>query len=152
MRITSYTVELNGKLNVLVKDDAVNYNATSLNSADLIADMMNNIFRLNLKAEEFVYVIAMNTKCYVLGVFLLSKGSVNNSLVSPRDIFVRLFLCGACNFVLVHNHPSGDTAPSNEDINMTKRINECATLMGVKLLDHIIVGDNYYSFKEHDIL
>lgn len=152
MRITSYSVELNGKLNVLTKENGVNYKTVRLNQASLIADMMNEVFRLNSKAEEHVYILALDTKCNVIGVFLLSKGCVDASLVSPRDIFVRLFLCGASCFVMCHNHPSGDTTPSNEDLSTTKRVKECSTLMGIKLLDHIIVGDDYYSFQEKGIL
>jgi DNA repair protein RadC len=152
MRITSYSVELNGKLNVLTKENGVNYKTIRLNQPEFIVEMMNEIFRLNSKAEEHVYILALDTKCNIIGVFLLSKGCVDASLISPRDIFVRLCLCGASCFVMCHNHPSGDTNPSNEDLNTTKRVKECAALMGVKLLDHIIVGDNYYSFKEHGIL
>ena len=152
MRITSYSVELNGKLNVLVKENAVNYKTIRLNHAGLITEMVNDIFRLNRKAEEHVYLIGMDNKCNVIGVFLLSKGCVDASLITPRDIFVRLCLCGASGFVMVHNHPSGDTTPSKEDLATTKRVKDCSNLMGLKLLDHIIVGDDYYSFKEKDIL
>jgi DNA repair protein RadC len=152
MRITSYTVELKGKLSVLVKEEAVNYLDIPLNSSRAIAEMMNNIFRMNYKAEEYVYILALNTKCHPVGVFLLTKGTVDRNLVSPREIFVRLFLCGANCFVMIHNHPSGDPTPSTEDFQMTKRLKECSTLVGVNFLDHIIIGDSYFSFTDKGIL
>ena len=137
---------------VLVKRNAVNYKDNKLNSASSIVDMMNSLYDLNNMAEEHVYLLAMNTKCYIIAAFLLSKGSVNASIVGPREIFTRLCLCGANNFVLTHNHPSGDSTPSNDDFAVTRRIKECAELMGMKFLDHLVVGDSYYSFAEHGYL
>jgi DNA repair protein RadC len=64
--------------------------------------------------------------------------------------FNRLLLCGANSFVLLHNHPSGDTSPSKEDIAAFKRIKQCSELLGINFLDNIIVGDNYYSFIENN--
>lgn len=152
MRITSYSVELNGKLSMLVKEDAVNYKVEKLNRADLIADMMNEVFRLKHKAEEHLYLLTMDTKCNVVGVFLISKGTVDRTIVNPRDIFVRLCLCGASRFVMVHNHPSGDTEPSSDDLKTVKRLEDCSKIMGTYFIDSIIIGDGYYSFKENHIL
>lgn len=152
MRVTSYSVELKGKLSVLVKENAVNYDDVLLNNAGAIAEMMNNVYRLKQKAEEYVYVLALDTKCNLVGVFLLTKGTADRSLVGPREIFVRLFLCGANCFVMIHNHPSGDPTPSTEDINMTKKLKECSTLIGINFLDHIIIGDTYYSLSEKGFL
>ena len=152
MRITNYSVELKGRLNVLVKETAVNYEDVLLNSSFAIAEMMNTVYRLNQKAEEHVYILALNTKCNPVGVFLLTKGTVDRSLISPREVFVRLFLCGANCFVAVHNHPSGDPTPSVQDFSITKRLKECSEMMGVNFLDHIVIGDSYYSFADHHTL
>lgn len=152
MRIASYVLELDDRRSVLVRRNAVNYKVDSLNRADLIVDMMNDLYGLYRKAEEYVYAVAMNTKCHVIGVFLLSKGTTDASIVSPKDIFTRMCLCGASGFVLLHNHPSGITAPSNYDINTTNRVKECSNLMGIKFVDHLIVGRDYYSFKDHGYL
>lgn len=153
MRITSYTVELDGKLNILVKEKAVNYKTIRFNNPEEIVEMINSLFRLNLKSEEHIYLLAMDIKCNLIGVFLLSKGTVDATVVNPREIFIRLFLCGASAFVIVHNHPSGDVTPSKDDRLTTKRIQECSDMMGIKFLDHIIVGDdNYFSFQKGGIL
>lgn len=149
MRITTYSIELDNELCVLVKRGAVNYNTAPLNRADLIVKMMNSVYRIDRKAEEHVYILGMNSKCKIIGVFHLSKGTMDASIVVPRDIFIRLFLCGAGNFIMIHNHPSGSVMPSREDISTTKRIKECSELIGIRFLDHIIIGDGYYSFNEY---
>lgn len=153
MRITSYTVELDGKLNILVKEKAVNYKTVRFDDPEVIDEMINSLFRLNLKAEEYMYLLAMDIKCNLIGVFLLSKGTVDGTVISPREIFIRLLLCGASTFVIIHNHPSGDVTPSKEDRTTTKRIQECSELMGINFVDHLIVGDdNYFSFKIGGVL
>lgn len=149
MRITKYKTELDeSRHNVLVKESATNYNADNLNNPELIVNMLNDCFNMNRLAEEHLYLIALNTKTKPLGVFEVSHGTVNASLVNPREIFIRLFLVGASSFVISHNHPSGDCIPSKEDIQITRRLKECADMMGITLLDHIIVGDGYSSLKE----
>lgn len=153
MRITSYTVELDGRLNILVKEKAVNYKTVRFDDPEVIVEMINSLFRLNLKAEEYMYLLAMDIKCNLIGVFLISKGTVDGTVIAPREIFIRLLLCGASTFVIIHNHPSGDVTPSKEDRMTTKRIQECSELMGINFVDHLIVGDdNYFSFKIGGIL
>lgn len=81
------------------------------------------------------------------------KGTVNASLVSPREIFLEALEIHAVNLVLVHNHPSGDATPSREDIQMTKRICQAGEMLGIQILDHIIIGDHCYSsMREKGIL
>lgn len=65
---------------------------------------------------------------------------------------MKALLCGAVSIIVVHNHPSGDAAPSKEDINVTKRIKKAGEVIGIGLLDHIIIGDGYYSFLENDLI
>lgn len=97
--------------------------------------------------EEYVYLICMNTKCSPIGFFETSHGTCNMALVSPREILIRSLLCNAANIVLVHNHPSGDPAPSREDDQMTRRIQTAAGIIGIDFLDHIIIGEEtYYSY------
>ena len=100
-------------------------------------------------AEEYMWMIAMDSKCKPIGIFEISHGTVNATLASPREVFTRLCLCGATSFVLVHNHPSGDCSPSKDDIQTTERMGECGKLMNIPLNDHIVIGEGYYSFKEN---
>lgn len=114
---------------------------------------MNQMFDLKNVGEEHCYVLAMNTKCRVIGVFFLSKGTVNRSFVGAREVFMRALLIGASHIILLHNHPSKDCHPSMEDIALTRRMEEAESLLGVPLTDYIIMGgDNFYSFKEHEML
>lgn len=149
MRITIYRTELDeNRHNVLVKEKAVNYTSESINSPQSVIDMLNTVFRLNRQAEEHVYMIALNTKGKVLGVFEISHGAVSQSFCGSREIFIRALLCGASGIILAHNHPSGDVTPSKEDVRVYQRIKEAGELIGVNLLDNIIVGDTYFSFTE----
>lgn len=100
--------------------------------------------------EEILMCAFFDTKCHFLGDVAISKGSVNYAYVSPRDIFRHAFDYSAVQFVLIHNHPSGDPTPSNDDIQITHRIQKGAQILELELLDHIIIGDNkYYSFYEN---
>ena len=94
-------------------------------------------------------MLALNTKCRVIGLFEISHGTVNECLVSPREVLIRALLCGAAAIFLVHNHPSGDPQPSTMDTVVTKRMQQACKMIGIELLDHIIVGDHYYSFLEN---
>ena len=153
MRITTYKTELNeDNLNVLVKEKS--YNCTgveALHTPLLIAEMFNVVFRLNKQTEEYLYMIALDSKQKPLGVFEISHGMVNMTICNPREIFIKALLCGSSGIVITHNHPSGDTTPSKEDIESYNRLKEAGKLIGINVLDSIIVGDGYYSFMENGI-
>lgn len=152
MRITTYKSELNeDQHNILVKENSCNYRVDSLNSSQVITEMLNTIFRLNKQAEEHVYMIALNTKCRPLGVFEISHGAVSQSICNPREIYIKALLCGASGIVLAHNHPSGDITPSKEDNITYHRIKEAGKIIGIDLLDNIVIGNGYFSFAENGI-
>lgn len=103
--------------------------------------------------QEQFRAMFFNTRQALIRDILLTKGTVNASLASPREIFIEALRYQAVTMVLVHNHPSGDPAPSQEDIALTGRVAECGNLIGIRLLDHIIIGDaSYVSFKERGLL
>lgn len=103
--------------------------------------------------QEQLLVMMLNTKNCLLGEEIISKGTVNASLISPREIFIRALHYHAVYLILVHNHPSGDPKPSKEDIAVTKRIQESGNLIGIELLDHLVIGDHrYVSFRESGLL
>lgn len=100
--------------------------------------------------EEVLVCAFFDTRCNFLGDEIISKGSVNFAYVSPRDIFIQALKHEAVLFILLHNHPSGDPTPSEDDIRITNRVEKGANLLDLQLVDHIIIGDNkYYSFKEN---
>ena len=154
MRITQYKTILNAEKHCeLVKERALNYSVDgNLNSPDKIYKMLCDVFQHNKQSEEYVYLLCLNIKCKLLGVFELSHGNVNASVCNTREIFQKALLCNASNIVLAHNHPSGDTTPSKNDIKIYKKIKEAANIMNVPLIDNLIVGDTCYSFMENGIL
>lgn len=152
MRLTKYNLIKEDGRPTLLKEKATNYEETCLSSPEKIVDMFNSVFNANKMAEEHVWLLAFNTKFKPLGVFEISHGTVNLTLISPREIFIRLLLCGASKFVVAHCHPSGNTEPSKEDIKMTVQIQAAAKLINVELVDHIIIGDDFFSFKQNDLL
>ncbi len=153
MRIITYKTELNeDNLNILVKEKSCNYtDVETLNTPSLIAEMFNDVFRLNKQTEEYLYMIALNNKGKLFGVFEISHGIVNMAICNPREIFIKSLLCGASGIVIAHNHPSGDTTPSKDDIESYNRLKEAGKLIGINVLDSIIVGNNYYSFAENGL-
>ena len=154
MRINFYEARLSeDKRIMLVKEKGVNYDVGKLNSPEDIVLMMRKLLHVEQMAEEHCYMIAMNSSCKVLGVFFISKGTVNVSLVTPRELYIRALLAGAVQIVLCHNHPSGNAIPSEQDIAITQKIKEAGEMININLADHIIIGNNsYLSFKEAKIL
>jgi len=103
--------------------------------------------------QEHMKLLMLNTKSKLLGEKDISKGTVNASLVSPRELFIEALEKQAVGIILIHNHPSGDTTPSENDISLTRRVQEAGRLIGIELLDHIIIGNNcYMSFAEEKLL
>jgi len=104
--------------------------------------------------KEYLYAIYLTSRMEPIAIELLSIGTLDATLVSPRDIIKTALLSAAAGCIILHNHPSGgDIVPSAEDIRITKRLNEACKLIGVKLFDHIIVSDHcYVSLKERDII
>lgn len=151
--IRKYAVELDEKrLPVMVEEEAQEYLIKQLNAPDKIAGMLNTCFKLDRKAEEHVYMIALDTKCNPLGIFEMGHGTVNKCVLNTREIFMRALLCGAVNIVIAHNHPSLDTRPSKEDDKLAARIKRAGKLMGIELLDFIIIGYGVYSYSEKKVL
>lgn len=151
MRLVRYGIEQTGdKTCVLVKESANNCpDIQSLDRPGLVADALNYLYHANRKAEEYIWLVGLDTKLHPVGIFEISHGTVDMCYVTPREVFVRLCLCGATGFVLAHNHPCGSITPSVEDMEMTKRMYDAGKLMNISLLDHVIIGgDTYYSFRE----
>ena len=96
------------------------------------------------EAQEVFGILILNTKNKVVAVHEVSRGTLNSSMVHPREIFKPAVLHNAAGIICFHNHPSGDTAPSKEDIEVTERLVMAGEIMGIIVMDHIIVGDDEY--------
>ena len=150
-RMTKYKTRLTeNKRVVLEKEVSMNYPelAHIIRSPEDVVTLGKTFMRIHEEPEEYMYMICMNTKNKVIGVFEISHGNVNSSIVGTREVFQKALLANAVSIILMHNHPSGDPSPSREDIEVTRRMVEAGKILGVQVLDHIIIGDRYSSLKE----
>lgn len=103
--------------------------------------------------QEEIHAMFFNTKQVMIKELLLARGTVNASVMTPRELLIEALRCRAVSMVLIHNHPSGDTAPSRADILLTRRVKEAGDVIGIQLIDHIIIGDRcYLSFRQQHLL
>ena len=99
--------------------------------------------------QEELRIVYLDTRLRLMRDQILTRGTVNASVLSVREIMIGALRHRAVHLILIHNHPSGDPSPSSEDRSVTKQVAEAGALIGIRLADHIIIGDNrYYSFKE----
>lgn len=104
------------------------------------------------KKQEYFYCLYLDMKKKLIEKKCLFMGTINSSLVSPREIFREAYLVGASGIICVHNHPSGDSNPSRQDKEITRRLKELAIIHDIELVDHVIIGkNNYFSFMENHI-
>ncbi len=137
----------------LVKEDGRLYDIPKLNCPQAVYKAVKQILALQEKPEEHFCILCLNTKNRIAGVHTISIGCLNSAMVHPREVYKAAALNNAASIILLHNHPSGDTTPSREDMKMTKRLVEAGEIMGITVLDHLIIGeDEYTSFKERGLL
>ena len=106
----------------------------------------------DVTVEEFI-VIALDTSHKVISARVISIGTINRTIVHPREVFRNAILDNAAALIVCHNHPSGNSYPSDEDVETTKVLIEASKIIGIEILDHMILGyDYYYSFLEHNNL
>ncbi len=135
--------ELHRRMNIK-QDKIVNVRITS---PEIVYDYYKNIVS---EYQEHFYCLYLDSNKKVLKEKLLFMGTVNKSMVHPRDIFKEAYMVNATAFICVHNHPNGDVRPSKDDDEVTDKLNQIGMLMGIKLVDHVIIGENkYYSFLEN---
>ncbi len=108
---------------------------------------------LHNEAKEHFFTVHLDGKNRILCLDLVSIGSLNQAIVHPREVFKTSLITSAAALLLVHNHPTGDPTPSAEDIAITRRLKEAGEIIGIKVLDHVIVGtEGYLSFVERGLL
>ncbi len=127
-----------------------------LDTPDAVFDLLSP--EMSHLVAESLRVILLDTRYHLLRIEEISKGSVNESIAHPREIFRPAIHHAAFGMILAHNHPSGDPSPSEADLRLTRRLREAAQLLSINLLDHVIIGTaatgraGYYSFKEAGLL
>lgn len=148
MRVIKYKTKLTeSQKAVLEKEVSVNCPDIDrkMNGPESIVRLAKHFLRLHEQTEEYAYMLCLNTKLELIGVFEISHGNVNSSIVGTREVFQKALLANAVSIVLIHNHPSGDATPSREDVEITKRLVEAGKIVGVQVLDHIVLGRPLYS-------
>ena len=104
------------------------------------------------ETKEYFICLHCDGKNRIICCDMVSQGSLNQAIVHPREVFKTALLSSAAAILLIHNHPTGDTTPSSEDREVTRRLQEAGTLLGIKVLDHIIIGEDYFSFVEGGLM
>ena len=131
----------------LVRENRAVSPSSPLTTSVIAASLLRPLFA-GLDREQFL-VCGLDAKHCVIGVNIVSIGSLTLAIVHPREVFKPLILMNACGWICAHNHPSGDTAPSPEDRVLTSRLRQGADLLGIVLLDHLILTDEgCYSFAD----
>lgn len=131
----------------MVKDASLKYQYRTVTSPKDVSTMINQL--VEGKDREYFGVICVDTKNQPTHIEVVSVGNLNSSIVHPREVFKAAILSNSASIIAFHNHPSGNPEPSKNDLDITKRLAEAGTLLGIELIDHIIVADEQYlSMKE----
>lgn len=131
-----------------VKESSVRYDALEkkqIRGPKDISNILIDVLDLPSESVEKFGIINLDVKNRINGIHVLSVGMLSSTIVHPREVFKAAMMNNASSIILFHNHPSGDPTPSNEDIEMTKRIKNAGEIMGISVIDHIIVGDFCFS-------
>ena len=121
--------------------EAVSSTLDNVSTPEEVADLMEQVFDVSHADREVFAAFALNTKNKVVGAWVVSVGSLNASIVHPRELFKPAVMLSAASVVVSHNHPSGDPTPSGADIQLTRRLAKAGDALGIEVLDHVVVGD-----------
>ena len=156
MRVVKYTSKLTEKQRVVLEKEVSVYCPEvdrKMNNPEKIVALATKYLKMQELPEEYMYMICMNTKLDMIGVFEISHGNVNSSIVGTREVFQKALLANAVSIAFIHNHPSGDSTPSREDVEVTRRLMEAGKILGIQVLDHIVIGrPGFSSLKEKGYL
>ena len=135
----------------MVKESSFLYQTRTISSPKDAYEMIKDQLQ-DLDREQFI-IACLNTKNEPTNISVVAVGTLNKAIVHPREVFKTAILSNAANVIAFHNHPSGDTEPSQQDIQLTNRLYEAGELLGIKLLYHLIIGDGTFtSLKEKGYL
>lgn len=134
------------KVKLILKEENIEYDFNRIRNAKGVIEFMNSIEQMNLLAEETTFLICLNTKNEIVAYSEIAKGGIDQCPIDIKTIFKTVLLSNANKFILIHNHPSGDSTPSQADKNITKRIKQASDIMNIEFLDHIVIaGDKFTS-------
>lgn len=154
MQIKEYCTMLDSWKTPILKETA-RYNIDGrkkIHNSEDIYNFCRDHLELDKRTEEYCYCICFDTQNRLQAVFECGHGTVNNSIFDIRGMLQKALLLNAVSVIVCHNHPSGDCTPSQEDIDITNRIKAACNIINVPLLDHVIIGDSFCSFKANNLL
>ena len=135
----------------LVREGSVSNSNNHIRTPQDVMDVLSTEY--DNAVVEMAQMLALDTKNKIIGIFTISTGSLNASIIHPRDIFQRAILSNAASVILAHNHPSGDPTPSSEDTELTKKLVDAGKILDIPILDHVVIGDGkFVSLKERGII
>lgn len=138
-------IELSNRIN----NDIDEINDIKMTSPDIVFNYYKNKFKN--KKQEYFYCLYLDNKKNLIDYKLLFIGTLNMSIIHPREIFKEAYLLSSSSIICLHNHPSGSVAPSEDDFNVTRNLIDAGKLLGIEVVDHIIISNNeYYSFFENN--
>lgn len=150
-RVKALQIKAVMELSKRVSASLINNNKVTIKSPVEVCTLLMEEMR-HLKKEVFK-IILLNTKNNIIKYLNVSVGSLNSSIVHPREVFSEAVKVGCSGMLLAHNHPSGDPEPSREDIETTQRLVNAGNILGIRVLDHVVIGDGrYISFKEQGLM
>lgn len=139
------TIELSKRIN----NEIISIKNIKLTSSDLVYKYYKD--KLGTKKQEYFYAVYLDNSKRIISDKLLFIGTINYSLVHPREVFKEAYLNGATALICVHNHPSGNAMPSKQDYDITNNLINVGKMLGIKIVDHVIISNNnYYSFLENE--
>jgi DNA repair protein RadC len=124
---------------------------TPAEAAGIVSEIISS-YDANEQEKEHFFAIGLSNKNTVKYIDLVSIGTISETIVHPREVFRNAICRGASSILLVHNHPSGDIAPSAEDRATTQRLIGAGNIIGIGVIDHVIIGDGFYSFRENNMI
>jgi len=135
----------------MVKENDIDYPDVNISVPQTVADLVTKY--VGLPDREMFIVLAVNVRNKITGIHTVSVGSLDTSIVHPREVFKFAILANASSIIVAHNHPSGDTTPSSDDIELTKRLKQASEILAIDLLDHIVLGHDgqYLSFRDRGL-
>lgn len=129
------------------------------NSAEAVVAYMRGAFDSYPEQEQF-WVLFLNRRNVIKGRMMITLGTLSSTMCAPREVFRAAVLASAASIIVVHNHPSGDPAPSSADVSITRALSQAGTVMDIQIMDHVIIGDRsgdptgvgFYSFRNAGLL
>ena len=135
---------------VLEVDEKFKLTETKIANPEIVYYLMRFVCKINKEPEEVLYLLTFDSAQKVSGIFEVSRGTLNSTVATPREIFKRAIVANADSIILVHNHPSGSLVPSQADMSLTTTLATAGEMLGIPLVDHLIIGlkDNFLSLKK----